>query len=259
MAWQAPMALPKKENFDAEPEEVVLYCRYSSHKQREISIEQQIRECTRYADQLGFKIVHIYADKALSGTSDKRPEFQQMIEDAGKATSNWRYVLVYALDRFARDRYDSAVYKRRLRECGVKVLSVTEPFSDDPSSVILESVLEGMAEYYSKELSRKIRRGQEANALVCKVNGAVPFGYRRSADGYYEIDEFEAGIVREIFNRVAEGELFIDIIKDLNSRGILTKKKKPWNKSSFNSLLSNPRYKGIYIWNNYVVPDGILA
>lgn len=132
-----------------------------------------------------------------------------------------------------------------------------ENISDDPTGVLMESVIEGMNEYYSRELSRKIKRGQEDNASKCMVNGATPFGYVRGSDGRYEIEPAEAIIVQEIFQRVNNQEAFSSIIDSLNSRGILTKKKKPWNKSSLGSLLSNPRYKGVYIWKDHYVPDGI--
>ena len=235
----------------------VIYARYSSHSQRDVSIEQQIRACRLFADRHGIRIVHIYEDRAVTGTSDKRPGFQSMITDARKAT--WNYVIVYTLDRFARDRYDSAVYKRQLKDCGVKVLSAMENISDDPTGVLMESLLEGLAEYYSKELSRKIKRGMEDNASKCMVNGSLPLGYVRGADGRYAIDESEAAIVREIFQRVLDGDRFCQIIDDLNARGIRTKLSRAWNKSSFNKLLSNERYVGVYLYGETRIPGGIPA
>lgn len=235
--------------------EGVLYTRYSSHSQRDVSIEQQVKACKQFAERNGIKIVHIYEDHAMTGTNDKRPGFQQMIQDA--KTSQWSYVIVYSLDRFARDRYDSAVYKRHLKEAGVKILSATENITDDPAGVLMESLLEGLAEYYSKELSRKIRRGLGDNAAKCMVNGTLPLGYVRGADGRYAIDEAEAVIVQEIFRRVSECESFTAIIQDLNNRCIPTKVGKPWNKSSFNRLLSNERYIGTYIYGDMRIPGGI--
>lgn len=136
---------------------VVIYARHSSHAQRDVSIEQQVRACKLFAERQSIKILDTYEDRALTGTNDRRPSFQKMIRDA--ENGNWNYVIVYTLDRFARDRYDSAVYKRQLKNCGVKVLSAMENISDDPTGILMESLLEGLAEYYSKELSRKIRRG----------------------------------------------------------------------------------------------------
>ena len=235
--------------------EGVIYARYSSHAQRDVSIEQQIRACRTFAERHGIRIVEIYEDRALTGTNDKRPGFQKMIQDAKK--KNWNYVIVYTLDRFARDRYDSAVYKRQLKNCDVKVLSAMENISDDPTGVLMESLLEGLAEYYSKELSRKVLRGHKDNARKCLVNGALPLGYCKGPDGRYAIVESEAAIVREVFRRVKDHEKLCDIIADLNDRGVRTKKGKAFNRSSFNQILSNERYTGVYIYRDIRTPGGI--
>lgn len=242
---------PQKNNL------AVIYARYSSHNQRDVSIDQQVKADREFADRQELKIVGIYADRAMTGTNDRRPEFQRMIEDAKKRS--FSYVIVYSLDRFARDRYDSVVYKRQLKECGVRVLSVMEHISDDPTGVLMESLLEGLAEYYSKELATKIRRGLSDNAEKCMVTTALPFGYRKGEDGKYAIDENEAPIVREIYSRVLHGDSLSSIIADLNSRGILTKRKSPWNKSSFGKLLSNERYIGYYIYGDYRIENGVPA
>lgn len=235
--------------------EAVDYTRFSSHSQRDVSIDQQRKAIEAFAKRNGLKIVAHYEDKAMTGTNDKRPGFQRMIQDAEKA--NWKYIIVYSLDRFARDRYDSAVYKRKLKNCGVKVLSAMENISDDPSGILMEAMLEGLAEYYSKELSQKIRRGMNDNASRCMVNGSLPLGYVRGTDGRYAIDEAEANVVRQIYARILDGCRFCDIISDLNARGIQTKKGTAWTKSSFNKLVSNERYTGVYIYGDTRIPGGI--
>ena len=123
----------------------VIYARYSSDNQREESIEGQIRECTAYAEKNGITIVKHYIDRAISAKTDNRPQFQQMIKDSDKKLFD--IVLVWKLDRFARNRYDSARYKTRLKKNGVKLMSATEIISEGPEGIILESVLEGYAEY----------------------------------------------------------------------------------------------------------------
>lgn len=233
----------------------VIYTRYSSHNQRDVSIDQQIAECRKFADAQDIRIVNIYADRAMTGTNDRRPQFQQMIKDAEKGAFD--YVIVYTLDRFARDRYDSAVYKRQLRNCGVKVLSATENISDDPTGVLMESMLEGLAEYYSKELSRKITRGMMDNAEKHLANGSMPLGYRRGEDGRYEIVESEAAVVREIYDRFAKGDTFADIANSLNSRGIKTKYGSAWSKNSFSKIMSNERYTGVYVFGDIRAPGEI--
>lgn len=141
----------------------VIYARYSSDRQRDESIEGQIRECTAFAKKEDLNIIKIYTDKAMSARTDHRPGFKKMIQDSAKGS--FQYVLVYQLDRFSRNRYDSAMYKAKLKNNGVKVLSAMENISDDATGIVLESVLEGIAEYYSAELSMKVTRGMTENAL----------------------------------------------------------------------------------------------
>lgn len=176
----------------------VIYARYSSDNQREESIEGQIRECTAYAEKNGITIVKHYIDRAISAKTDNRPEFQQMIKDSDKKLFD--IVLVWKLDRFARNRYDSARYKTQLKKNGVKLMSATEIISDGPEGIILESVLEGYAEYYSADLSEKVIRGMTENALKGKFSGgAIPFGYTINADRRFEIDPLTAPFVAEAF------------------------------------------------------------
>ena len=235
----------------------VLYCRYSSHAQRDVSIDQQIKECEKFAERNNIDIIKVYDDRAMSGTNDRRPMFQAMLAEAARL--DYQYIIVYSLDRFARDRYDSAVYKRQLKSCGKKVLSATENISDDPSGVLMESLLEGLAEYYSKELSRKIRRGMDDNAERCMANGSLPYGYRRGKDGKYEIVSDQAAVVQEVFLRVSNGESMVSIYNSLNARGLRTKRGHIWNKNSFNRLLSNIRYTGVYVYRDKQIPGGIPA
>lgn len=183
----------------------VIYARYSSDNQREESIEGQLRECKEYAEKNGIMILRSYLDRALSAKTDNRPEFQNMVQDSAKGLFDT--VLVWKLDRFARNRYDSAHYKAVLRRNGVKVVSATENISDGPEGIILESMLEGMAEYYSAELAQKINRGLTENALKGKNNGGgIPLGYQLTDDQHLRIDPLTAPVVREIYQRYAEGE-----------------------------------------------------
>lgn len=233
----------------------VIYTRYSSHSQRDVSIEQQIKACRLFAKQQDIEIVNIYEDRATTGTNDLRPGFQKMMKDSAKG--HWDYIVVYTLDRFSRNRYDSAVNKRTLKNYGIKVLSAMENISDDPTGILMESMLEGLAEYYSAELSRKIKRGMEDNASKCLCNGQIPFGYCRGEDGRFAIDEAEAPIVQEIYRRIRDGSRICDIIHDLNERGIRNKRGNSWSKSTFNKLLSNERYTGVYIYGTTRIPGGM--
>ncbi len=236
----------------------VIYARYSSDNQREESIEGQIRENTAYAEKHGITIVGHYIDRALSAKTDDRPEFQRMIKDSAKKTFD--VVIVWKLDRFSRNRYDSAKYKAALRKNGVKVVSATEAIADGPSGILMESVLEGMAEYYSAELSEKVTRGMTENALKCKYNGShVPFGFYIDENKDYQIDEIRAPIVVEIYERYASGEAIRSIIDDLNARGLKTSKGAIFRNNSIHSILTNRMYIGEYHFGEVVVPNGIPA
>mgnify|MGYP004565312469 FL=1 len=135
-----------------------------------------MRECKAFAEKNDIQIVETYIDRALSARTDRRPDFQRMIKDS--SCKKFEVVLVWKLDRFARDKYDSAHYKRIFKNNGVKVISATEAISAGAEGILLESMLEGMAEYYSAELSEKVVRGLTENALKCKYNGGtLPIGY----------------------------------------------------------------------------------
>lgn len=173
---------------------VVIYARYSSDRQTEQSIEGQLKECYEYARRNGYTVVGEYIDRAISGTTDHRPEFLRMIADGDKKL--FQAVLVYQLDRFARNRYDSATYKAKLKKNGIRVLSARENISDDASGVLMEAVLEGMAEYYSVELSQKIRRGMDINAEKClSTGGNLALGFRVDSEKHIQIDPDTAPVV----------------------------------------------------------------
>ena len=235
-------------------DKAVIYARYSSDNQRDASIDQQVKACERYAAEKGLEVIKVYSDRALTGRTDRRPSFLQMIKDSAK--QKFQFVIVYSLDRFSRNKYDSVIHKHTLKGNSVTVLSAMEHISDDPTGALMESILEGFAEYYSRELSQKINRGLADNAEKGIINGSVPLGYRRGKDGYAEIVPEEAEIVKEIFRRVNDGEQFARIIEDLNRRGIKTKKGYEWNRSSFNTILTNERYIGVYRYKGFVHPDG---
>ena len=162
----------------------VIYTRYSSDNQREESIEGQIRECTAYAEKNGITVIKHYIDRALSAKTDNRPDFQQMIKDSEKRLFD--IVLVWKLDRFARNRYDSAHYEYQLERNHVKLVSATEPISDSPAGIMVKSMLTGMAEYYSAELSEKVVRGMTENVLKGKYNGGtIPIGFKVDEEKFF--------------------------------------------------------------------------
>lgn len=236
----------------------VIYARYSSDNQREESIEGQLRECKEYAERNGIAILTTYIDRALSAKTDQRPEFQRMIKDGGKQLFD--VVIVWKLDRFARNRYDSAHYKAALRKNGIKVVSAKEAIAEDSTGILLESLLEGYAEFYSAELSEKVIRGLTENALKCKYNGGgATFGYSIDKEQHYQLNPLTAPVVLDTFTRYAEGATIQEIVTDLDRQGIRTRHSKPLNINSVTRMLKNRRYIGEYRYRDIVHPNGIPA
>lgn len=234
----------------------VIYARFSSHTQTEQSIEGQLRECYDYAKRHDLLIVGEYIDRALTGTTDKRPNFLQMIDDSKKKTFD--YVLVYQLDRFARNRYDSANYKAKLKKNGVRVLSAKENITEDASGILIEGVLESMAEYYSAELSQKVRRGiRESLSKGYFIGGYKLFGYD-IVDKHWTINPIEAPIVKDMFERYKNGEKAKSIVNRLNDMGIHNKSGAKFTVNSFAKIIRNSKYMGVVISNgqtyNNIVP-----
>lgn len=223
---------------------LVAYARFSSSNQREESITAQLRAIDDWASKNGHIIVKNYIDEAFSARTDNRPQFQQMIEDSKKAT--WDGIVIHKLDRFARNRYDSATYKRKLKLNGKILFSVTENLDDSPESIIMESVLEGMAEYYSANLAREVKKGLKENALNCLHNGGIPpLGYNVK-NKKYVINEEEAKIVKLIFQLCKNGHSYREIAHELNSRGYKTKLNKDFAQNSIHDILKNEKYIGTY-------------
>lgn len=256
-----------------------IYARFSSHNQREESIDAQVRACTEYAMHRGLRIVKAYTDSAKSGTNSEREQFQEMIRDSAK--KKFRYLIIHKLDRFSRDKFDSVTYKRKLKLNGVSILSVTENLDDSPESAMLESCLEGMAHYFSMNLSREVMKGMKESAYKCThLGGTPPLGYNvEPGSRRYLLNREEAGVVKLIFEKYAAGVGYNQILEHLNSMGYRTKRGRPFGKNSLHSILKNEKYVGTYIFNKrleknlsgkrnptlksesewIVVPDGLPA
>lgn len=243
------MAISKPRKQKAYSNTAVIYARFSSTNQREESIDAQVRACKKYAEEKGLIITRIYADSARSGTNDNRPEFQRMLLDS--ETGIFDTVVVHKLDRFSRNRYDSAIYKKLLRVNNCRLMSVTERLDDSPESIMMEAVTEGMNEYYSQNLGREVLKGQKETALQCKhVGGTPPLGYDVDKDTKkYVINEKEAEIVSLIFKMYSEGCAYKEILRHLNNMGYRTKANNQFANGSLNNLLKNEKYKGIFTFN----------
>jgi len=228
----------------------VIYARYSSDKQTEQSIEGQLRYCTEYAKRCGYTIVDSYIDRAASGTTDRRPQFQQMIEDSKKGQFN--FILVWKLDRFARNRYDSAIYKTKLKKNGVRVVSATETLGNGDESIILEAMLEAMAEVYSRQISQNASRGMRESALKGQTTGGnIPLGYK--IDNKFLVEDTKtSAVVKFIFNQFAAGKSQTEICKMCNEKGYRTKNGKLFYTNCLPSILRNKMYIGDYTYKGEI-------
>ncbi len=224
-----------------------IYARYSSDNQRDESIDAQISAIEAYARHNNIQIVATYIDRAKSATSDQRPGFQEMIKMSG--TGLFNTIIVHKLDRFARSKYDSAIYKQKLKAHQVQLISVTEQLDGSPESIILESVLEAMAEYYSKNLAKEVTKGLRENAKSAIHTGGVPpLGYDL-IDKKLVINEREAQAVRLIFEMYAQGHSYSEIIALLNQNGYVTRRGNPFAKNSLFEILRNEKYRGVFVYN----------
>lgn len=195
-----------------------------------------------------------YIDRAYSARTDRRPEFRRMLSDSKKG--GFDVVLVYKIDRFARNKNDAAVHRNALTKNRVKLISATEVISSGPEGIILESMLDGMAEYYSANLSQNIRRGQDTNAQNGKNNGGRPLlGYKKGEDNTLIIDPKTSPIVLDIFTQYDSGEKMVSIMASLNNRGLLTRERKTFTRTSFTHILSNRKYLGEYKYRDVVIPN----
>lgn len=235
----------------------VIYARYSSDNQTEQSIDGQLHVCQDYAKRNDILILDTYIDRAMTGTNDKREAFQRMLKDSDKKA--WDYILVYKLDRFSRNKYEMAIHRKHLKDNGVKILSAMENIPDSPEGILLESLLEGINQYYSEELSQKTRRGlRETRMKGLFSGGLLCYGYDK-IDQKVVINEFEAKIVNQIFTDYSNGKRIADIVRDLNENMILCKKS-PFTPPKIYYLLQNLSYIGKFVKNdvNYDIYPAIV-
>ena len=232
-------------------EKAVIYARYSTNKQKEMSIEGQIRVCEEYAQKNDIAIIGHYKDRALTGTADKRPGFQRMVKDSYKKL--FKYVLVYQFDRFARDIYDNLGYERKLKQNGVKVISANEQVEDSASGRFMRNVLLAHNQYFSEELAVKVKRGMYDGFLRGHSSGGNVYGYDKvrvdpgnenSKTKKYVVNETEAEVIRGIFADYVSGKKIKDIAERLEAYHIYNRRGKPFLKTHITKILQNIMYVG---------------
>lgn len=223
------------------------YIRVSTEDQLEFSPDSQLKKIREYAAQHQITIPgdQIYMDEGISGRSaSKRPAFLQMIAAARKRPAPFQVILVWKFSRFARNRQDSILYKSMLqKECGIDVISVSEPLSDDPTSILVEALLEAMDEYYSLNLAGEVRRGMNEKFSRGQTVSIPPFGYRMG-DSCFEPDEETAPFVALMFQKYSQGFSLRRIAAWLNDAGIRTSRGNLFESRTVEYILSNPVYTG---------------
>ena len=251
--------MKKKPAASCPPKTAVAYARYSSAGQRDVSIDQQLRDIRAYAEREGYTIVHEYADHARSGfkNTSARTEFHAMISAAEAHTFDT--VLAWKVDRFGRNREDSAIYKSQLRRLGVHVVYVMEPIPDGAAGVLTEGMLEAIAQWYSENLSENVKRGMYDNARRCLYNGTTIFGYVPGPDQRYIIDDSQAAVVHQIYRLYIEGFSMSRIVRLLNESGQRTESGKLFTMNKIYNILRQERYLGIYIFGDVRIPGGMPA
>lgn len=229
----------------------VVYARFSSHRQGEQSIEGQVAEAERFAVAHGLTIINVYADRAQTGKNDNREQFQLMLSDAAK--HKFDALIVWKTDRIGRNKEEIALNKYHLKKNGIKIYYVAETIPDTPEGLILESVIEGMAAYYSEQLSQNVKRGQRASAMKAQSTGGNrPLGYLTGPDKKFIIDPETAPTVKLIYDLYAQGKTIVQIVQELNNRGLRTLRGRPFTHNSLRTILKNEKYIGIYTYKDEI-------
>lgn len=251
------MSTAKKKPTTCAPKTAVAYARYSSAGQRDVSIDQQLQDIRAFADREGYTIVYEYADRAKSGykRSDRRTEFQNMLRAAG--SGSFDTVIAWKVDRFGRNRRESAEFKGQLADNGVSVVYAMEPIPDGAAGCLTEGMLEAIAEWYSRNLSENVKRGKNDNALKCIANYKAVFGYDIGPDRHYVVNEEEAAVVRQIFSLYSQGTKITDISRILYSQGIVSKTGEPYIYTRIRYTLTNEAYIGVYKYADFRIPGGM--
>ena len=225
----------------------VIYARYSSSSQREASIEEQVKICEQFAERHDYMVTHVYKDSAITGKTDKRPEFQRLLKDCTKKPFD--AVIVYSIDRFGRNLLQSLGNASKIEDCGICLLSATEVFTNTPSGKLHRNMMMCYAQYYSDDLAQKIKCGMDFNGEHClSTGGNIALGFKVNEHKQFEIDPEKAPLVRMIFEMYADGRKVTEIVERMNSMGYRTAHGARFNKNSLHTILKNKRYIGTYTY-----------
>lgn len=250
--------MARKKKFELNDNNLAIaYYRFSSHSQNEASIDQQRELAHAWADAHGFKIVKEYEDAAISGTTENRPGFQQMLSEVAKIRP--RVLIMWKTDRLGRDKYVLAMAKRTIRDAGCEIRLLAENIpTDGPEGVLIEGLMDAMAEYYSRQLSQNIQRGMDYNAQHALYNGHKLFGYGvDKSTKRYIVDPDTAPFVQRMFAEYAGGKAMQTICDELNAQGLRTTRGAKFGVKTMNKMLQNRAYIGEYRHGDIVVEGGM--
>ena len=235
----------------------ICYYRYSSDAQRDVSIVQQKDAAHEYAEHHGYHIIKEYDDPAYSSTRDDRPAFQMMLYEVDKLRP--AYLILWKTDRLSRDRIDAVLAKKRLRECGVKIVYVAEsiPDDDEATQILMESIYEAMAASFIVSHRKNVVRGLMYNAENALYNGIKILDYTGQPNQKYEIDDSTAPTVRRIFKDYTEGVPMQKICNALNDSGLRTSRGNKYCVNSLHRILTNRAYIGEYKYGDVFIKDGM--
>jgi DNA invertase Pin-like site-specific DNA recombinase len=224
--------------------------------QKDESIEIQVAECNTYAKANNLNVVATYADRALTGKTDKRPEFQKMMRHAERR--QFDVVIAYKSNRMGRNMLQALLNEQKLSDYGIRCVYTKEDFGDTAAGRFALRNMMNVSQFYSENMAEDIKIGLLNNAEKCMIaNGSIPMGYVKGEDGKFALDPPKAAIIREAFERVDSGEPFVDIARDFNSRGLKTKRGSIWHKNSFQHMIVNERYTGVYIYDTVRIEGGV--
>lgn len=240
--------------------QAVAYARFSSDNQRAESVDAQLYDIDCWAAANRAQILAVYKDEAETGTNDDRDDFLRMIADLqngytsdGIDLKQVQAVLVHKTDRFARNKWDSAIYKKLLHGIDIRVIYVIQPMlnEDSPEAFLMEGVFEALDQYYSMNLGREVMKGHNTNARACKHNGGIPpLGFNVDRETLlYTVNDHEAMAVNKIFTMYDASMGYKTIIKELNDGGFKTKTGRPFATNSIAEILRNEKYIGTYVYN----------
>ena len=238
-------------SIDTQPLKAVIYTRVSTEMQPQSALDSQEAVACEFAKCNNIDIIKVFSDKGISGTTDNRPNFQEMIKYVENQNNDIQLIIVYKLDRLFRQEQLFNVYEYRLNKCGVFVLSATEEtYKNDIGSRVLKAVTLINNEFEANKIRENVKRGQTYTAKQGKTNGGIaPLGYDINADGKYVVNPEEAKIVKKIFEMKSNGVTYEQMADTLNKQNYRTKIGRKFTKNNFHEILTNPKYKGVFVYN----------